>query len=101
MDVPLRFGWGLQVSDLRERGSDIPSRAYHWSCKTREVVDITQGNRTNLTDVSDPGGRIGPYLNGGTPDLRNLDLYLQPCAVGDVILCVSDGVHGTACARAC
>jgi len=57
------------------------------------VIDITEGNRTNLADARDPGGRLGPHLSGGTPDLRNLDLYFQCCMAGDIIFCVSDGVH--------
>jgi len=56
-------------------------------------VDITVGNRTNLADATDPGGRLGPSLQGGTPDLRNLDLYFHPCSKGDILLLVSDGVH--------
>jgi serine/threonine protein phosphatase PrpC len=58
-----------------------------------EVTDITAGNRMNVTDVRDPGGRLGPYLEGGAPDLRNLKLYFMPCEPGDVLLLVSDGVH--------
>jgi serine/threonine protein phosphatase PrpC len=40
------------------------------------------------------GGRLGPYLNGGTPDFRNLQLYMHPCEADDFIIVVSDGVHG-------
>lgn len=61
-----------------------------------------------MTDASDPGnfqindsdnlrlkgGRIGPYLEGGTPDLRNIDLYFTMCDEGDFIIILSDGVHG-------
>jgi len=68
-------------------------KAFHWDSKTRQVTDITEGNRSNLTDASDPGGRLGPYLEEGSPDLRNLDLYLHRCNDGDIIFCVSDGVH--------
>jgi len=68
-------------------------KAFCWSPSTGKFTDITLGNRTNLTDATDPGGRIGPYLPGGTPDLRNLDLYFHPCSKGDIILVLSDGVH--------
>jgi serine/threonine protein phosphatase PrpC len=68
-------------------------KAYYWNSVTKKVTDITEGNRQNLTDPTDPGGRIGPYLNGGTPDLRNLELYFQDCNEGDLILLVSDGLH--------
>jgi len=68
-------------------------KAFHFNIKTGVLVDITEGNRTNLTDPTDPGGRIGPYLNEGSPDLRNLDLYVEGCSEGDFILCVTDGIH--------
>lgn len=35
----------------------------------------------------------GPYLEGGTPDLRNLRLFYTGANSGDVIIAVSDGVH--------
>jgi hypothetical protein len=57
------------------------------------VVDITEGNRTNLTDAKDPGGRLGPYLDNGLPDLRNLKLYYVECTPGDIVFVVSDGIH--------
>jgi len=68
-------------------------KAFLYSRKQRTVKDITIGNRTNLTDAKDPGGRIGPFLNEGTPDLRNLDLYFCFPEEGDVIFLCSDGVH--------
>ncbi len=37
-------------------------RAYHWSRQTTRIREITEGNRTNLTDSKDPGGRLGPYI---------------------------------------
>eukprot|EP00727_Mastigamoeba_balamuthi_P008227 m51a1_g4025 hypothetical protein (1123) ;mRNA; f:597392-606591 len=57
------------------------------------VVEITEGNRVNLSDAADPGGRLGPQLSGGHPDLRNMKLYMKTCKKGDLILIVSDGVH--------
>ena len=100
----------------------IPSffRAFHYSAKYKTVTDVTAGNRCNLADATDPGtcklknlclihlqgGRVGPYLSNGSPDLRNLDLYVQVtwnlskltasqgCSDGDFIFLVSDGVHG-------
>lgn len=88
-------------------------KAYHWSKKTREVIEITAGNRGNTTDASDcnllfcfsftsdcffmfkfkGGGRLGPATPESEPDLRNLDLYFQPCDIGDFVFIVSDGVH--------
>jgi len=68
-------------------------KAFHYSVKRDKVMDITLGNRINVTDVRDPGGRLGPYLEGGVPDLRNLKLSFMPCDPGDLLLLVSDGVH--------
>jgi hypothetical protein len=38
-------------------------------------VDITYGNRINARDPGDSCGRVGPYVDGGQPDLRNLKTY--------------------------
>eukprot|EP01111_Echinosteliopsis_oligospora_P010716 TRINITY_DN3396_c0_g1_i1.p1 TRINITY_DN3396_c0_g1~~TRINITY_DN3396_c0_g1_i1.p1 ORF type:complete len:567 (-),score=176.41 TRINITY_DN3396_c0_g1_i1:303-2003(-) len=67
-------------------------KAFHFSQSKQEFKDITQGNRQNLTDARDPGGRLGPYINEG-PDLRNLCIYSQVCDPGDLIFLVSDGIH--------
>eukprot|EP01113_Clastostelium_recurvatum_P025590 TRINITY_DN3079_c0_g1_i1.p1 TRINITY_DN3079_c0_g1~~TRINITY_DN3079_c0_g1_i1.p1 ORF type:complete len:615 (+),score=152.58 TRINITY_DN3079_c0_g1_i1:233-2077(+) len=62
-------------------------------CFTRgEVTDITQGNRQNH-DARDCGGRLGPHLDEGKPDLRNLNLFCVSCDEGDLIILVSDGIH--------
>lgn len=68
-------------------------KAFHYSPRTGTLTDITLGNRTNLTDAKDPGGRLGPYLDKGEPDLRNLGLYLVPCHDDDVIILMTDGIH--------
>ena len=52
-----------------------------------------ENNRENLTDPSDPGGRLGPTSEDQQPDFRNLQLFLQPCDTDDIIILVSDGVH--------
>jgi serine/threonine protein phosphatase PrpC len=68
-------------------------KAYLWSKKLGKAVDLTQGNRQNISDVRDPGGRLGPQLSKGAPDLRNLSVYSAICDDNDIILMVSDGVH--------
>jgi len=73
-------------------GSVGDSKAYLWSQKSNNIIDITAGNRNNLTDASDPGGRLGPYVDDG-PDFRNLKLFTQYCTKGDIIFVVSDGIH--------
>lgn len=55
--------------------------------------DITIGNRANLTDAKDPGGRLGPWSQNGTDDLRNLKLYYVEVEPGDLLIVVSDGIH--------
>jgi hypothetical protein len=68
-------------------------RAYHWSRQTTRIREITEGNRTNLTDSKDPGGRLGPYIYQGAPDLRNMKLYFTGCNEGDLIIICTPGVH--------
>jgi hypothetical protein len=79
--------WGFVCVSLGD------CKAFHYSQRTRTFVDITRGNRRNLTDAKDPGGRLGPYIDVGQPDLRNLHLYYQSTEPGDLIFLVSDGVH--------
>lgn len=74
-------------------------KCFHYSSVTGQFIDITNGNRSNLTDAKvrlsslcfssrsisfsplnfpltkDPGGRLGPYVQAGEPDLRNLVFF--------------------------
>jgi len=69
-------------------------KAFHWSKRTGEVTDITSGNTSAIINKDeDPGGRIGPYIYSGSPDLRNLMLYQYPCEEDDMILITTHGVH--------
>ncbi|GAM21594.1 hypothetical protein SAMD00019534_047690 [Acytostelium subglobosum LB1] len=68
-------------------------KAFHYSSKCNVFSDITKGNRQNLSDARDPGGRLGPYIGEGQPDLRNLAVFHKFCDQDDVILLLSDGVH--------
>ena len=36
-------------------------KAFLFSPKTRQILDITDGNRTSLKNARDPGGRLGGY----------------------------------------
>lgn len=58
------------------------------------MTDITIGNRGNLTNAGDPGGRLGPERPLGRPDLRNLALTTFSCRKDDLIFIVTDGIHG-------
>jgi len=79
--------WGILC------GSVGDCKAFLVNKKTQAVLDITSGNRDNVKDSRDPGGRLGPYEGHGWPDLRNLRLYFAPAEEDDIILVVSDGVH--------
>eukprot|EP01087_Luapelamoeba_hula_P012615 TRINITY_DN3525_c0_g1_i1.p1 TRINITY_DN3525_c0_g1~~TRINITY_DN3525_c0_g1_i1.p1 ORF type:complete len:647 (-),score=126.37 TRINITY_DN3525_c0_g1_i1:32-1972(-) len=68
-------------------------KALHYSGRTKEVTDITHGNRSDLRGATDPGGRLGAMVGGGDPDLRNLFIHFVPCQEGDYIILMSDGVH--------
>ena len=68
-------------------------KAFYYSKRTGDVTDLTAGNRHSVTDATDPGGRIGPWIGEGAPDLRNLKLYFVGCNVGDIVFLATDGVH--------
>jgi hypothetical protein len=71
-------------------------KAFHYDAKTRKVKDVTVGNRpaASITNVNDPGGRLGPYVGKeGGADLRNLGLFVVLCNENDLILCLSDGIY--------
>jgi len=68
-------------------------KAYRWDTKNQKITDVTRGNRQKINDVRDPGGRLGPFISGAEPDLRNLRVHYSSCVEGDLIILVSDGVH--------
>jgi len=59
----------------------------------RKISEVTVGSRYGSADASDCGGRLGPQLEMGAPDLRNLQLFFHPLTEGDMLLLCSDGVH--------
>eukprot|EP01125_Pyxidicula_operculata_P005059 TRINITY_DN1856_c0_g3_i1.p1 TRINITY_DN1856_c0_g3~~TRINITY_DN1856_c0_g3_i1.p1 ORF type:complete len:1036 (+),score=326.34 TRINITY_DN1856_c0_g3_i1:443-3109(+) len=67
-------------------------KAWIWNPSTG-FTDLTYGNRLNVLDPRDPGGRLGPYSDGGFPDLRNISSYFYPCKAGDLVVVTSDGVY--------
>lgn len=75
-------------------GSIGDCKAYHYSLAQRKLIEITKGNRGNSHfDPRNPGGRIGPHLEGGEPDISNFMLWTIPCQTSDLLVLVSDGVH--------
>eukprot|EP01119_Soliformovum_irregulare_P011932 TRINITY_DN3057_c0_g1_i1.p1 TRINITY_DN3057_c0_g1~~TRINITY_DN3057_c0_g1_i1.p1 ORF type:complete len:875 (-),score=246.30 TRINITY_DN3057_c0_g1_i1:43-2667(-) len=67
-------------------------KGYVYDAKTGRMEEFSTGNRGNQ-DMRDPGGRIGPQLGNGQPDLRNLQIYHRLCHDGDLVALFSDGVH--------
>lgn len=65
-------------------------KCFHYSKQTREVTDLTAGNRSGLLDPTDPGGRIG---GRGAPRIGNFVVDHKPCEEGDLVMIMSDGVH--------
>ena len=57
------------------------------------MQEITAGNRQNIANAADCGGRLGPTMAGLAPDLRNLSIYFSRVDLGDVVVLCSDGVH--------
>jgi len=68
-------------------------KAFHYTAATKQVRDITEGNRRSVYDAKDPGGRLGPYVGDGEPDIRNVSVYYTLCEENDILLILSDGVH--------
>jgi len=68
-------------------------KCFHYESNKDCITDITAGNRQNVYDARDPGGRLGPYVGNGEPDLRNVFVYFRLCEDNDIILLLSDGVH--------
>eukprot|EP01091_Cochliopodium_minus_P017988 TRINITY_DN7201_c0_g1_i1.p1 TRINITY_DN7201_c0_g1~~TRINITY_DN7201_c0_g1_i1.p1 ORF type:complete len:1068 (-),score=372.72 TRINITY_DN7201_c0_g1_i1:14-3217(-) len=58
----------------------------------KRVRDVTLGNRQNASNPCDPGGRIGPYVKEGLPDMRNLKVDYCTLKQGEYLMLVSDGV---------
>jgi hypothetical protein len=67
-------------------------KAFVWS-KEGRMMDATFANRGNVSDATDPGGRVGPRLEKCMPDLRNLKCFFVPVRPGDTVVLMSDGVH--------
>ncbi|KAL6055312.1 TipA [Balamuthia mandrillaris] len=71
-------------------------KVYRWTPKQPKgsrVMDVTENNRFQARDERDPGGRLGPYLDEGLPDLRNFRLYWTPCDKGDMFFFLTRGVY--------
>lgn len=80
-----KWGWiGISVGDCK---------VFRWSSTTNKVLDLTMSSRLKPQDVNDCGGRLGPTLRNGLPDLSNLGMAFAPCEEGDLFWFVTDGVY--------
>eukprot|EP01104_Vermistella_antarctica_P015048 TRINITY_DN4860_c0_g1_i2.p1 TRINITY_DN4860_c0_g1~~TRINITY_DN4860_c0_g1_i2.p1 ORF type:complete len:1810 (-),score=454.74 TRINITY_DN4860_c0_g1_i2:90-5519(-) len=79
--------WGLLLANVGD------CKAFHYRAKDGAVRDVTYNNRCLSEDASDCGGRLGPYMDGNKPDLRNYKLSFYAVEDNDLIMLVSDGVH--------
>eukprot|EP01100_Stratorugosa_tubuloviscum_P000277 TRINITY_DN1059_c3_g1_i1.p1 TRINITY_DN1059_c3_g1~~TRINITY_DN1059_c3_g1_i1.p1 ORF type:complete len:784 (+),score=357.85 TRINITY_DN1059_c3_g1_i1:16-2367(+) len=68
-------------------------KAFHFSNICKSVTDVTYAFHRTSTNTTDPGGRLGPYVDANKADLRNLTLYIRICYPGDIIILTTDGVH--------
>lgn len=48
---------------------------------------------TKFIDSRDTGGKLGPYLQEGEPDLRNLSIGYGECQEGDFLIITSSATH--------
>ncbi|XP_049850667.1 uncharacterized protein LOC126323719 [Schistocerca gregaria] len=79
--------WALVMTSVGD------CKALVYNCRDQRCVDVTFGNRRNIRDARDPGGRLGPCQRDGLPDLRNLYNYYWPLNSDDRLIVISDGVH--------
>jgi hypothetical protein len=54
--------------------------------------ELTAGSLAQARNAGDTCGRLGPYVDKGDPDLRNLQRYHIECREGDWLLLVTDSV---------
>jgi hypothetical protein len=67
-------------------------KAFCRKSATGKFIDLTMGSRNNVSDAKDPGGRVGPQMKGGMPDLRNLRVSYCICEENDILVLTSDGL---------
>ena len=81
--------WGVVLASVGD------CKAFLISSRFKTVSDLTVGMRQGhaAIDASDCGGRLGPHVGEGNPDLRNLAFFYHAADEGDVLICVSDGVY--------
>jgi len=66
-------------------------KAFVWNKTSKTVREVT--NRCAPNDLRDPGGRLGPYIYQGAPDLRDLTFSYAFCSEDDFVVLCTDGVY--------
>jgi len=74
-------------------GSVGDCKIFSYNEESQTVTDMTFDSREGSLSESDCGGRLGPFLDGHKPDLRNLSLKYVEVLENDLLFLVSDGVH--------
>ena len=65
------------------------------------VIELTAGSLAGARNPSDTCGRLGPYVDNGDPDLRNLQRYFCECREGDWLWLVSPLLFLCCCCCCC
>lgn len=67
------------------------SKAFIWNRTNKSVREVT--NKSAPFDMKDPGGRLGPYIYQGAPDLRDLAFSYAFCSEEEFVILCTDGVY--------
>ncbi|KAL7715079.1 PPM-type phosphatase domain-containing protein [Entamoeba marina] len=67
--------------------------SYRYLSESSKVTHVNGTPRCCQSDMSDCGGRIGPFIEKKFPDLRNAEIFVVQCEEGDGIILTTDGYH--------
>lgn len=67
------------------------NEAFLFSLRADRLFQLGSEAARHVAQPRDPGGRLGPMLARGQPDLRNKDTCWGICEAGDLLLICSDG----------
>ena len=66
-------------------------KAFIWNRTNKSAREVT--NKLSPFDLRDPGGRLGPYIYQGAPDLRDLSFSHAFCSEEEFVILCTDGVY--------
>lgn len=67
------------------------AKAFIWNRTNKLAREVT--NKLAPFDMKDPGGRLGPYIYQGAPDLRDLSFSYAFCSEEEFVILCTDGVY--------